>query len=201
MLPVWCSCTDVPGAPTKSGSSDDGEVDLHAAAAALETLDGGHEVRRQHVATQQLEEGDPGMYRADHDRGAQLLAGAEGDAGDAPAGGQDARHRRLGAHLGAVRLGGAAAGGGKAAHAAAHEPPATDVPVARIAHRQVQQHVGRAGRVRPGPGADRGRVGEHPLQLLAFEPFVEQLAHAAGEQPRDIADAAHAEAARTPGRS
>src|SRR5437899_69808 len=129
----------------------DRDVDLDDAAPRLPALDVPHEVRRQLVPIDQVEERDLRMDAADHDRRAELLAVIEDDADGAAVPDEDLLDAGPRADLAAERLGGRADRGADATHPALLEPPGPEVPVADIADRVMQHHVSGARLVRAGP--------------------------------------------------
>ncbi len=104
-----------------------------------------------------------------------------------------------GPDLGAVLAGGAGDGVGHGAHAALLEAPVAQVPVADVADRVVRHHVGGAGLVRAGPGADHAVDRERPLDLRRLEPVVEQVGDRHGHQPGHVGDRADVEVLVAPG--
>ena len=166
------------------------QVHLHHAAAAAPPLDVVDEVGREGRAVHQLEEGDRGVRRGDDDGRGELLAGRQHHAGRDAARGADLGHAGRGADLGAERPGRRGHGLGDPTHAAAREAPGAGPAVAQVTDVVVSHHVGRAGRPRPGPGADDAAHGQQALDLVGGEELVEQVGDAhreAGGWPRPTA--------------
>ena len=65
-------------------------------------------------------------------------------------------------------------------HAAAHESPQPAMP-GHSAHAVMQQNVSRAGRPRPAIGADHAIGDQCHFHLFGFEPLVQELGRAGGE--------------------
>ena len=110
----------------------------------------------------------------------------------------DRGDRRAGADR---RPGGARAGGdrlGDRAHAAAHVAPGA-LHAVDLAERVVQQVVGGARRVGPGPDADDAARGVGALELVGLEVVVEQVADRHRHEPEDVGQVAAAHARRATG--
>ena len=80
------------------------------------------------------------------------------------------------------------------AHAAAHESPQAAL-AAHAAHAMMQQNVSRARRARSAIGADHAIGGERHFHLVRFEPLVQKIGRALGE---DLHQARRFRAARAP---
>ncbi len=166
----WWSCCCLPGRQRKSGSSDSAtfmrkvpEPDLRPRETPMQIgLDGavGHEIAEQQLRGQRWRprparrcaRPTPGERR----RPCRPRRSSDGD-------------RRLGADDGAARLRRTRHGLRDGAHAADGVAPHARLAV-DLAEAVVQQHVGRARRVRAGIGADDAVEGERALDHLALEP-------------------------------
>jgi hypothetical protein len=84
------------------------------------------------------------------------------------------------------RLTGLGHGLGDRAHAADGVAPGALLAV-HLAEGVVQQHIGRARRVRAGEVADHGVEAEAGLDRVALEPAVQEIAGALGEQVQQVA--------------
>ena len=117
----------------------------------------------------------------------ELVAVGEHDAGGPAVLRQDARHRRLGADLGA---GLARRGGDRIrdrAGAAARQPPRPERAV-DLAHVVVEQHVRRARRAHAEKRPDDARRRHRRLQHVGLEPLIEEVDRAHRHQ-LDLVDA------------
>ena len=169
-------------------------VDAKRARADAEAVHRGRELRRQRGAFDQpaVEQLRPDVRR-DCAR-AQHLPALELDAHGAPPLHHHAPHRRLEVDLHAARsrlLGHELA---DASHAADGMAPAALLAV-HFAEAVVQQHVGRAGRVRTRIVADHRVPAEHALEHVALEQLIEPVAGALGEDVDEIALADERQAA------
>jgi hypothetical protein len=135
----------------------------------------------------------------DHHRRAELLAAGQHHPGGMTTHDQHPLHPGAGPHGRAELHRRAADGVRHRPHAALGEAPAAQVAVADVADRVVGHHVGGAGRLGPGPGADHPVDGQARLDLLGLEPVVQQVADAHGHQPGHVADGAHVKAPVAPG--
>ena len=176
----------------------DRDVDLDDAAPRLPALDVPHEIRRELVPVDQVEERDLRVDAADHDRGAELLTVVEDDADGASVADDDLLHAGPRADLAPERLGGRPDRAADAAHPALLEPPGAEVAVADVPDRVMEHHVGGARLVRTGPRPDHAVHREHALDGIGLEPVVEQIGDAHREQAGDVAHAPFAELAHLP---
>ena len=197
--PVWCSCRLVRGVGGEVGEFGQGQVDLDHAAAGLPVLDVFDEVVREVRAAHVVQERGARVQASDDDLGGELLAVVQLDAGGAAVADQDLDYFRAGADLGAVLSRRVGDGVGDGAHAALLEAPVAQVPVADVADRMVRHHVGGAGLVRAGPGADHAVDRERALDLRRLEPVVEQVGDRHGHKPGHVGDRAHVEVLVAPG--
>ncbi len=141
------------------------QVDLHDAAAGLPVLDVGDEVVGQLGARNLVEERDLRVQRGDHQRRVDLLAVLEDRAVHPAAADDEPRDPCVGADLGAEAAGRPGDRLGDRAHAAFGVAPAAELAVADVADRVVRHHVGGAGLVRAGPGADHAVDRERAFDL------------------------------------
>ena len=197
--PVWCSCRSGAGVGGEVGEFGQGQVDLDHAAAGLPVLDVFDEVVREVLAADVVQERGARVQARDDDLGGELLAVLQDDALGLAVADQDLAYFRAGADLGAVLAGGAGDRVGHGAHAALLEAPVAQVPVADVTDRVVRHHVGGAGLVRAGPGADHAVDRERPLDLRRLEPVVEQVGDRHGHQPGHVGDRADVEVFVAPG--
>jgi hypothetical protein len=123
-------------------------------AAALPALDVADEVAGQVLGADVLQERELGVHRGDHDLGPQLVAVVQHDAHGPAVLDQHPGDPGVGADLRAVGPDGGPDGIGYRAHAALLEAPVPEVAVAHVADGVVGHHVGGAGLVGAGPGAD-----------------------------------------------
>ena len=156
------------------------QVDLHRDAFDFERANRGEEIRGQFACFQELQESDLGIGVRGHHAGANLLSTGQRHTGRAAVLGEDFRHARAGANLHAHGARRRRHRLGDAAHASAHESPQAAF-AAHAAHDMMEQHVGRAGRVRAALGADHAVGGQRHLQGLRLKPRVEKILHALRE--------------------
>ena len=131
---------------------------------------------RQVAIADQVEQGRARVAGREHDVRVELLAALELHARRAAAAHPDLLHHGLGADLGARR---ARARGDRLAdraHAAAHDPPAA-AHARDLADHVVHQHVGRAGCLGAGPGADHARAAQRGERLFVREPLAQVVRH------------------------
>ena len=174
------------------------EVDLHHAAARLESLDVGDEVLGQLGARNMFEESSFRMQRGDHQRCGDLLTGVEDGTAHLAAADEEPSHPGVGPDLGAEAARRLRNRLGHAAHTALGISPAAELAVAHITDRMVGHHVGGAGFVGSRPRPDHTVDGESSLDLRRFEPVIEQVGDAHGQQPGDVSGGAYRDSALTP---
>ncbi len=187
------------GVAREAGQAVEGQVHLDRARSRPPTLDGGHEIVRQFVPVELLQEGDLRVGGGDDDGRVQLVARFERDAGHPAVVDHDAVHRGPGVHLGSEARRGRLQRARHRAHAALREPPCPDpAAFADVADLVVHHHVSRAGRPRARPGADDTADREHTLELRTLEVIVEEVGDARGEEPGQVARRADVDAAEAP---
>ena len=146
-------CSPGPGRQVKSGRPSSARFTLPEEPAELVAADLVLELVVERARLEQLEERRADVGAREHASRLDLLAGLEHDAGGPAAAHDDARHRRLGADLGAQRAGRRGDRLADAAGAAARDAPRAERAV-DLAHVVVQQDVRRA-RASGRPGTCR----------------------------------------------
>ncbi len=156
---------------------------------------------RQVLPADVVEERGLRVQGGDDDLRPQLLAAGEDDAGGAAGAGGDGDlgDRRAGPDRDPVGAGRAGDRVRDRAHPALGEAPGAEAAVAHVADRVVRHHVGGAGLVGAGPGADHPVDRERALDLRRGEPVVEQVGDRHRHQPGHVGDRADVEAPVPPG--
>ena len=177
----WWSCCCLPGRQRKSGSSDRAtfmrkvpEPDLRLlkrAASSGSTAPSGTRSRNSSFGGTLAATVRAAMRSPDASRTPAILPSSM----MRPATGASQ------ADAGAARLRRVRHGPGDGAHAADGMAPHAALAV-DLAEAVVQQHVGRARRMRAGVGADDAVEGERALEHVALEPLIEEVGCALGEE-------------------
>ena len=128
------------------------------------------------------------------DRGVDLFAGAEGDAGDGPALHVDRGDFGVGEDRGSAGFGRPGDRHRDRSHSSDYLTPDAAHAV-HLAEGVVEQVVSGAGRPRTGPDPDHAGRGDRALEPVVLEPVVEQVADRHREDPDQVVDVALAHAA------